>query len=255
MALYDDAFGLTTLRLAVVVAAVWMGTVLVMTAARDLGVGKEKPTQRGRTCSVEPFVAATTRTASRRSTWRRDGRPRCARSCASDRTHRLRRRATAVIHLPRFRAARELRQRSRSWPGLREPRVARVSRLRPPVPKTHSDLGASAQASRGAGGNRTPVHRAEAVAATTIPETAPLRLAPRRVGGAREVLAARSFPGVSGLSRRQRSLPAVRHCFCCRAAVAWPRAPSPVTNHLPSPSWTRRRRRTARFRQLFGCPV
>lgn len=39
MALYDDAFGLTMLRLAVVVAAVWMGTVLVMTAARNLGVG------------------------------------------------------------------------------------------------------------------------------------------------------------------------------------------------------------------------
>lgn len=39
MALYDDAFGLTMLRLWVVGAAVWMGTVLVMTAARNLGVG------------------------------------------------------------------------------------------------------------------------------------------------------------------------------------------------------------------------
>lgn len=39
MALYDDAFGLTMLRLAVVAATVWMGVVLVMTAARNLGVG------------------------------------------------------------------------------------------------------------------------------------------------------------------------------------------------------------------------
>lgn len=39
MALYDDAFGLTMLRLAVVVAAVWMGVVLVMTAVRNLGLG------------------------------------------------------------------------------------------------------------------------------------------------------------------------------------------------------------------------
>jgi two-component system, OmpR family, sensor histidine kinase BaeS len=39
MALYDDAFGLTMLRLSVVGAALWMGAVLVMTAARNLGVG------------------------------------------------------------------------------------------------------------------------------------------------------------------------------------------------------------------------
>jgi hypothetical protein len=44
-----------------------------------------------------------------------------------------------------------------------------------------------------------------------------------------EVLAAGSFPDVSGLSRRQRSLPAVHHRFCCRAAVVRPRAPSQVT--------------------------
>lgn len=39
MALYDDAFGLTMLRLWVVGAAIWMGAVLVMTAARNLGAG------------------------------------------------------------------------------------------------------------------------------------------------------------------------------------------------------------------------
>jgi hypothetical protein len=39
MALYDEAFGLTMLRLAVVGAAVWMGVVLLLIAARDLGVG------------------------------------------------------------------------------------------------------------------------------------------------------------------------------------------------------------------------
>lgn len=39
MALYDAAFGLTMLRLAVVAAAFWMGLVLVMTAVRNLGVG------------------------------------------------------------------------------------------------------------------------------------------------------------------------------------------------------------------------
>jgi uncharacterized protein DUF4153 len=37
MALYDEAFGLTMLRLWVVGAAVWMGLVLVMTAVRALG--------------------------------------------------------------------------------------------------------------------------------------------------------------------------------------------------------------------------
>lgn len=39
MALYDEAFGLTMLRLWVVGAAVWMGVVLVMIAVRNLGVG------------------------------------------------------------------------------------------------------------------------------------------------------------------------------------------------------------------------
>jgi hypothetical protein len=37
MALYDEAFGLTMLRLWVVGAAIWMGCVLVMTAARNAG--------------------------------------------------------------------------------------------------------------------------------------------------------------------------------------------------------------------------
>ena len=39
MALYDEAFGLTMLRLWVVGAAFWMGAVLLMTAARNLGAG------------------------------------------------------------------------------------------------------------------------------------------------------------------------------------------------------------------------
>ncbi|MGI8939269.1 MAG: DUF4153 domain-containing protein [Iamia sp.] len=39
MALYDQAFGLTMLRLWVVGAALWMGAVLVMTAARTQGLG------------------------------------------------------------------------------------------------------------------------------------------------------------------------------------------------------------------------
>lgn len=39
MALYDDAFGLTILRLWVVGAALWMGVVLLMTAARNAGIG------------------------------------------------------------------------------------------------------------------------------------------------------------------------------------------------------------------------
>ncbi len=39
MALYDQAFGLTMLRLWVIGAALWMGSVLVMTAVRNLGVG------------------------------------------------------------------------------------------------------------------------------------------------------------------------------------------------------------------------
>lgn len=47
-----------------------------------------------------------------------------------------------------------------------------------------------------------------------------------------KVLAAESFLDASGLSRRQWSLPTVRHCFCCRAAAAWPRVPSPVTGAL-----------------------
>ncbi|HEX9888015.1 MAG TPA: DUF4173 domain-containing protein [Nitriliruptorales bacterium] len=42
MALYDRAFGLTMLRLAVVVAVVWIGIVLVMIATRNLGVHAER---------------------------------------------------------------------------------------------------------------------------------------------------------------------------------------------------------------------
>jgi hypothetical protein len=42
MGLYDRAFGLTMLRLWVVGAALWMGTVLVLVAVRNLGVGGDR---------------------------------------------------------------------------------------------------------------------------------------------------------------------------------------------------------------------
>ena len=42
MVLYDQAFGMTMLRLWVVGAAIWMGGVLVMAAARNLGVGRSR---------------------------------------------------------------------------------------------------------------------------------------------------------------------------------------------------------------------
>jgi len=42
MALYDQAFGLTMLRLTVVVAATWIGIVLLLVAARNLGVAADR---------------------------------------------------------------------------------------------------------------------------------------------------------------------------------------------------------------------
>ena len=42
MVLYDQAFGMTMLRLWVVGAAIWMGGVLVMAAVRNLGVGRSR---------------------------------------------------------------------------------------------------------------------------------------------------------------------------------------------------------------------
>lgn len=42
MALYDQAFGLTMLRLAVVAAAVWIGLVLCFLAVRNLGLGPDR---------------------------------------------------------------------------------------------------------------------------------------------------------------------------------------------------------------------
>lgn len=42
MAFYDEVFGLTMLRLWVVGAAIWMGSVLLMVAARNLGVGSNR---------------------------------------------------------------------------------------------------------------------------------------------------------------------------------------------------------------------
>jgi len=84
----------------------------------------------------------------------------------------------------------------------------------------------------GAGGNRTLVRRAVTNRATTIPVLRPQRLPSPRVDGTHEECTAGSFPDVSVLSRRQRSLPAVHHRFCCRAAVVRPRAPLLVTMTL-----------------------
>jgi two-component system, OmpR family, sensor histidine kinase BaeS len=42
MALYDDAFGMTMLRLWVVGAALWMGVVLLMIAVRNAGFGRSR---------------------------------------------------------------------------------------------------------------------------------------------------------------------------------------------------------------------
>ena len=87
--------------------------------------------------------------------------------------------------------------------------------------------------SGGAGGNRTLVRQAVTTRDTTIPGS---RLYGCRTAGS-EGLAptAGSFSGVSGLSRRQRSLPAVLHCFCCRAAVDRPRVPLLVAVTLIPP--------------------
>ena len=60
----------------------------------------------------------------------------------------------------------------------------------------------------GAGGNRTPVRRRVTVRATTIPENVAPGCHPAGSGGPGGP-ATGSFPRVSGLSRRQRSVPAV----------------------------------------------
>ena len=68
--------------------------------------------------------------------------------------------------------------------------------------------------------------------ATTIPESGPSWLAHRPGSVAPSGATTGSFPGVSGLSRRQRSLPAVLHHFCCRAVVDRPRVPLLVAMSL-----------------------
>jgi len=86
----------------------------------------------------------------------------------------------------------------------------------------------------GAGGNRTPVRQAVTVPATTIPDFVAQQLRHRRVGWPfpEERPSVGTFPKVSGLSRRQRSLPAVHPHFCCRAVGVRPRAPLLVTMTL-----------------------
>ncbi len=51
-------------------------------------------------------------------------------------------------------------------------------------------------------------------------------------GSGEPKLSVGSFSDVSGLSRRQRSLPAVLQRFCCRAALDRPRVPLPVAMTL-----------------------
>ena len=85
----------------------------------------------------------------------------------------------------------------------------------------------------GAGGNRTLVRQAVTGCATTIPGLRLCGCRPAgsgglREGGHRQVC----FPEVSGLSRRQRSLPAVLHRFCCRAAADRPRVSSRIAGTL-----------------------
>jgi hypothetical protein len=63
-----------------------------------------------------------------------------------------------------------------------------------------------------------------------------LRPSRRRVDWGRDPTAD-AFVGVSGLSRRQRSFPAVHRCFCCRAAVIRPREPLLVPMTLMSPDY------------------
>ena len=109
----------------------------------------------------------------------------------------------------------------------------------------------------GAGGSRTRVHRTRTGAATTIPESAArgCRLAGSSgsptLGSCRRpfLRCQRSLPAVSG------SLPAVRRCFWCRAAAAWPRVPSLVAVTLGRPDRLRRRERERHCRRLLGCPV
>lgn len=106
----------------------------------------------------------------------------------------------------------------------------------------------------GAGGNRTLVRRAVDVRATTIPENAPRRLAHRRVGGAREGARRQVFPWC------QRSFPPSAVSPCRPPLLLLPGcsglAPCAVSGHesLAHLARTRRRRRTARCRQLFWVP-
>ncbi len=138
--------------------------------------------------------------------------------------------------------------------GSGHPRRARRHRRTPPPPhpRPHTGLPAHRQTPQrkttdtptlrvrgvrhvsrhdicGAGGNRTPVRQVVTEPATTIPALRPRGLPHRRVGGPHEEVTPGSFPGASGLSRRQWSFPTVHPRFCCRAAVIRPRAPSLVT--------------------------
>ncbi len=85
----------------------------------------------------------------------------------------------------------------------------------------------------GAGGNRTLVRQAVTARATTIPESEPLRLAHRRVGGAcahRLV-----FPRSQWSCPPSVVFPTVNPHFCCRAVRIWPRVPLLVAVTLGLP--------------------
>ena len=66
-------------------------------------------------------------------------------------------------------------------------------------------------------------------------------------GSVEPKLTAGSFPDASGLSHRQRSLPAVHRYFCCRAVAIWPRAALLLTMSLLT-----RKNQAARAKSLLA---
>ena len=102
----------------------------------------------------------------------------------------------------------------------------------------------------GAGGNRTPVHQAVNVRATTIPDSLANAARPAgrltvASGGPRSV-----FAECQQTFLRSAIFLAAIPRFCCRAAVDRPRAPFLVTMYLYYLK-IRRRRRTARWQFCF----
>ena len=63
-----------------------------------------------------------------------------------------------------------------------------------------------------------------------------------------------AFPGVRGLSLPSAVSPAVHHCFCCRAAVVWPRVASRLAVFLTSPEDQAARAKSALDSALLWVP-